>query len=165
MMDATSDVAVARSPSSLRAALYLRVSTGRQAESDLSIPDQRRQAEAYCRLKGWLVVAADRVASFVEGVGASVTPDTLRRFVQAARRKLQNADGTFRRDYLRALTQRVDVVEGRNIRIRGSKSQLLQALTATAGAETAAIGVRSFIPEWRPLRDSNPCYRRERAVS
>jgi DNA invertase Pin-like site-specific DNA recombinase len=26
-----------------RAALYLRVSTGRQAEQDLSIPDQRRQ--------------------------------------------------------------------------------------------------------------------------
>ena len=36
-----------------RAALYLRVSTGRQAESDLSIPDQRRQLSAYCELKGW----------------------------------------------------------------------------------------------------------------
>jgi site-specific DNA recombinase len=36
-----------------RAALYLRVSTGRQAESDLSIPDQRRQLEAYCAGKGW----------------------------------------------------------------------------------------------------------------
>lgn len=32
-----------------RAALYLRVSTGRQAKHDLSIPDQRRQLEAYCR--------------------------------------------------------------------------------------------------------------------
>lgn len=30
-----------------RAALYLRVSTGRQADSDLSIPDQRRQIEAF----------------------------------------------------------------------------------------------------------------------
>ena len=29
----------------VRAALYLRVSTGRQAENDLSIPDQRRQAQ------------------------------------------------------------------------------------------------------------------------
>ena len=29
-----------------RAALYLRVSTGRQADNDLSIPDQRRQAES-----------------------------------------------------------------------------------------------------------------------
>ncbi|VFU10937.1 Resolvase domain protein [Methylocella tundrae] len=36
-----------------RAALYLRVSTGRQAEADLSIPDQRRQALAYCASRGW----------------------------------------------------------------------------------------------------------------
>ena len=34
----------------VRAALYLRVSTGRQADNDLSIPDQRRQAKAIARL-------------------------------------------------------------------------------------------------------------------
>jgi DNA invertase Pin-like site-specific DNA recombinase len=44
-----------------KAALYLRVSTGRQAESDLSIPDQRRQITAYCVAKGW-----DVAAEFVE---------------------------------------------------------------------------------------------------
>jgi len=38
----------------LRAALYFRVSTGRQAESDLSIPDQRRQALAYCDARDWM---------------------------------------------------------------------------------------------------------------
>lgn len=32
----------------LRAAHYLRVSTVRQAEHDVSIPDQRRQGEAWC---------------------------------------------------------------------------------------------------------------------
>ncbi len=36
-------------------ALYLRVSTGRQAESDLSIPDQGRQLRAYCEAKSWPV--------------------------------------------------------------------------------------------------------------
>ena len=36
-----------------KAALYLRVLTGRQAESDLSIPDQRRQIIACCEAKGW----------------------------------------------------------------------------------------------------------------
>jgi hypothetical protein len=30
--------------------------------------------------------------------------------------------------------------------------------------ETAA-GVIAFVREWRPVGDSNPCYRRERAVS
>jgi site-specific DNA recombinase len=40
-----------------RAALYLRVSTTRQAEVDLSIPDQRSQTKAYCERQGWQVVA------------------------------------------------------------------------------------------------------------
>jgi len=37
----------------LRAALYLRVSTTRQAEHDVSIPDQKRQCEAYCAARGY----------------------------------------------------------------------------------------------------------------
>jgi site-specific DNA recombinase len=41
----------------IRAALYLRVSTGRQAENDLSIPGQRRQARAYCTSRGWEIAA------------------------------------------------------------------------------------------------------------
>ncbi len=52
-----------------RAALYLRVSTSRQAEKDLSIPDQRRQAKAYCERKGWIVAA-----EYIEP-GASATDD------------------------------------------------------------------------------------------
>jgi site-specific DNA recombinase len=41
----------------IRAALYLRVSTSRQAQNDLSIPDQRRQAKGYCTSHGWEIVA------------------------------------------------------------------------------------------------------------
>lgn len=41
----------------MRAALYLRVSTGRQAEQDLSIPDQKKQTKAWCEARGWEVVA------------------------------------------------------------------------------------------------------------
>src|SRR5258708_11770607 len=52
-----------------RAALYLRVSTTRQAEVDLSIPDQRLQTQAYCERQGWQVVAA-----YVE-TGASAIDD------------------------------------------------------------------------------------------
>ncbi len=40
-----------------RACGYFRVSTGRQADSDLSIPDQRKQAESYCATRGWKLVA------------------------------------------------------------------------------------------------------------
>src|SRR5690606_14302153 len=31
--------------------------TGRQAESDLSIPDQRHQLQAFCKAKGWEITA------------------------------------------------------------------------------------------------------------
>lgn len=52
-----------------RAVFYLRVSTGRQAEQDLSIPDQRRQAQAYCGTRGY-----QAVGEYVEA-GASATDD------------------------------------------------------------------------------------------
>jgi site-specific DNA recombinase len=53
----------------LRAALYLRVSTARQAAHDVSIPDQRKQGEAYCSARGY-----DLVETFVDA-GASATND------------------------------------------------------------------------------------------
>lgn len=52
-----------------RAALYLRVSTGRQAVNDLSIPDQRRQLETHCETKGW-----EATAEYVEP-GNTATDD------------------------------------------------------------------------------------------
>ena len=52
-----------------RVAVYLRVSTSKQAEKDLSIPDQRRQAEAYCNGKGWEIAE-----EYIE-LGASATDD------------------------------------------------------------------------------------------
>ena len=68
----------------VRATLYLRVSTGRQADSDLSIPDQRRQAKAHCASRGW-EIAADYVEP-----GASATDDRrpeFRRMIDAATTK------------------------------------------------------------------------------
>jgi DNA invertase Pin-like site-specific DNA recombinase len=53
----------------LNAFVYLRVSTGRQAETDLSIPDQRRQVEAWCAARGHIIID-----EFVEP-GASATDD------------------------------------------------------------------------------------------
>ena len=53
----------------MRAAIYARVSTARQAETDLSIPDQVAQAEGYCKRHGHAVIT-----SYVEP-GASATDD------------------------------------------------------------------------------------------
>jgi site-specific DNA recombinase len=55
-----------------RACGYFRVSTGRQAEGDLSIPDQRKQVTAFCATR-----AMDLRAEYVEP-GASATDDRTR---------------------------------------------------------------------------------------
>ncbi len=65
----------------LRAALYLRVSTARQAEHDVSIPDQRRQGEAWCVARGY-----ELVETFVDA-GVSATSDRrpeFQRLIEAA---------------------------------------------------------------------------------
>ena len=52
-----------------RAAVYLRVSTGRQAENDVSLPSQRELTTRFCTAQGWCVVE-EYVAP-----GASATDD------------------------------------------------------------------------------------------
>ena len=60
---------VSDSPVPRRVALYLRVSTGRQAANDVSIPSQRDLTRRYCETRGWIVTE-----EFVEP-GASATDD------------------------------------------------------------------------------------------
>ncbi len=63
-------------PDLRRVALYARVSTARQAEADLSIPDQIKQGQEYCERRGWTIVAA-----FVEP-GVSATDDRRPEFLR-----------------------------------------------------------------------------------
>ncbi|MGA0534079.1 recombinase family protein [Hansschlegelia sp. KR7-227] len=65
---------------SLRCCGYYRVSTGRQAESDLSIPDQKKQVTSFCAVKGWSLDC-----EFVEP-GASATDDNRPAFQQMIER-------------------------------------------------------------------------------
>jgi site-specific DNA recombinase len=58
----------------MRAAIYARVSTGKQAQQDLSIPDQIAQCEAWCASKEWKVVK-----SFIDA-GVSAMTDNRPQF-------------------------------------------------------------------------------------
>jgi site-specific DNA recombinase len=64
--------------------------------------------------------------------------------------------GGYRRDQLRALAQRVEVADA-EVRITGSKSELLRTLVAASGGKPGAIGVRSLVLKWRTRHDSNVC--------
>ena len=108
-------------------------------------------------LKSQAQVDAERATIALDAVGAEITPAKLRTFADAARRRLRGLDGGYRRDHLRALAQRVEVADG-EVRIMGSRGNLLRALAAAGGVKPAAGGVPSFVPSWRGGWDSNPRY-------
>jgi site-specific DNA recombinase len=97
---------------------------------------------------------AKRAEDAIERLGPSITPRALKTFARQARRRMRTESGGYRRDHLRALAQRVEV-EAKEVRIMGSKSELLRTLVAASGARTAGFGVTSFVPKWRARRDSN----------
>lgn len=83
----------------------------------------------------------------------AVTPEMLSKFARAARQRIRLEGGGYRRDYPRALAQRVEVDTG-EVKIMGSKSRLLQALVAGSGVNA----VPAWGLKWRRERDSNPRY-------
>jgi len=86
---------------------------------------------------------------------SDITPDILSRFAEAARKRIKTDDGSFRRHHLQALVQRVEV-GAHEIRIKGSKIQLLRELAKSdgnRGVETSGPEVRLFVPKWLPGPD------------
>ena len=90
----------------------------------------------------------------------SITPAKLDRLSVAMRHALKSGPAELRRTYLRMFIGRI-VVSRREVHICGSKTALAKA----AGSDVPPPEVLSFVREWRPVRDSNPCYQRERLVS
>ncbi len=91
----------------------------------------------------------------------TLEPEQLERFGAFMREKITVGETSFRRAYLRAVVEAVEV-DDHVIRIHGSKTSLEQAVVA---GEQIGKGVRGFIRKWRAQRESNPCFRRERATS
>ena len=101
---------------------------------------------------------AERAQAMLESSGQqAVTPAMVRKFARTARERMRLQGGGYRRDHLRALAQRVEVAD-KEVRIMGSKSDLLRTLAAASGAKPATPGVRSSVLNWRRGWDSNPRY-------
>jgi site-specific DNA recombinase len=99
-------------------------------------------------------VDAERAESAIERLGPSITPQALKTFARQVRKRMRTESGGYRRDHLRALAQRVEV-DAKEVRIMGSKSELLRTLVAASSTKTAGFGVPSFVPKWRARQDSN----------
>jgi site-specific DNA recombinase len=78
----------------------------------------------------------------------TITPAMVGKFARTARERIRIDGGGYRRDHLRALAQRVEVAEG-EVRIMGSKGNLLRTLAAASGVKSAASGVPSSVLSWR----------------
>jgi site-specific DNA recombinase len=67
-------------------------------------------------------------------------------FARMARRRIRLEGGGYRRDHLRALAQRIEV-DAKEVRIMGSKSELLRTLVAASSAKTAGFWRAQFCTE------------------
>ena len=109
--------------------------------------------------------AAEAVRQFVDrpvGGPAVITPARVQRLAAVLRDCLRTGDMGLRKSYLRMFLDQVVVVAA-EIRLRGPTAAL--AAAANSGELSPAGMVPSFVRKWRPVGESNPRYRRERAVS
>jgi site-specific DNA recombinase len=88
-----------------------------------------------------------------ERMPAEIGPDVIERFGHRLRENVMRGEIPFRKAWLQAIIDRVEV--GADvIRIVGDKGSLDAALAGAGG--TAAPGVRSSVRRWRALRDGAP---------
>ncbi len=132
--------------------LYEAIENGLLAPSDASLKDRVTELTS---IRDQARADAERITSSVERLAPTITADALKTFACAARRKLRDRSCGYRRDHLRALTQRVEVISKTEARIIGSRTELLRTLTSNSGVEAAAVGVLGFKPKWRARNDSN----------
>src|SRR5690606_12169528 len=106
-------------------------------------------------LRDQVAADAERTQLALDSSGnQGVTPDMLKGFARKARERIRLDGGGYRRDHLRALAQRVEVADD-EVRIMGSKSELLRTLIAASSGKSAAFGVQSSVLKWRTRQDSN----------
>jgi site-specific DNA recombinase len=80
-----------------------------------------------------------------------ISPALIEQFGCTMRERLASGDNAFRKTYISAIVDRVEVDDSQ-VRIMGRKEVLEQAVGATVAA---GPGVRSFVPKWRTRQDSN----------
>ena len=90
-----------------------------------------------------------------------VSQEAVEKFGALMRGRLLEGETPARKAWIGAIIDRIEVDQG-TIRIMGRKDVLEQAV-ANGGQITP--GVRTCVPKWRPLGESNSCFSRERAAS
>ncbi len=126
--------------------------------AELDDPALKERVTSLKAIRDQAQIDAERATAMLESSGQqAVTPQMVQKFAGTARERIRIEGGGYRRDHLRALAQRVEVAD-HQVRIMGSKSNLLRTLAAASGAKSATGGVPSSVLKWRRGWDSNPRY-------
>ena len=123
--------------------------------ADLDAPGLKERIAGLKAIREQASADAERAQAALDHDGnQAVSPDMVKTFARVARERIRLDSGGYRRDHLRALTQRVEVAD-KEVRIMGSKSELLRTLVAASGGKPGVAGVQSSVLKWRALLDSN----------
>ena len=129
-----------------------------------SVADSGKRTSAFLVASRWFTelkairdqarADTERAEGAIDRLGPTITTQSIKSFARTARKRMRTESGGYRRDYLRALAQRVEV-DAQELRVMGSRSELLRTLVAASSARTAGFGVPSSVPKWRTRHDSN----------
>jgi hypothetical protein len=126
--------------------------------ADLDDPDLKDRIASLKAIRDQSRFDADRASAMLESAGHKTnTAPMLAKFAQTGRQRMRLPGDGYRRDHLRALAQRVEVNNG-EVRMMGSKSDLLRTLATAGGSGTPPGAVPSFVPKWRAARDEDANY-------
>ncbi len=117
--------------------------------ADLDDPALKERIAGLKAIRDQAKADAERAQGMLESAGQqAITPQMVRQFAKTARDRIRIDGGGYRREHLRALAQRVEVAEG-EVRIMGSKGDLLRTLASASGVRPATPGVPSSVLKWR----------------
>jgi site-specific DNA recombinase len=131
--------------------LYDAIENGVTDLSNLMLKDRIAELKA---IRDQARADTERAEGAINRQGPTITTQSIKAFARTARKRMRIESGGYRRHYLRALAQRVEV-DAQELRITGSKSEQQRTLVAASSAKTAGFGVPSSVPKWRARHDSN----------
>ncbi|AMG74216.1 recombinase family protein [Sphingopyxis granuli] len=123
--------------------------------ADLNDENLKERMTSLKAIRDQAKAEAERLQATLDSSGnQTITVDMLDSLSSAARAGLRLEEGGYRREHLRALAQRVEVADD-EVRIMGSKAELLRTLVAASSGKSAAFGVSGSVLKWRTRNDSN----------
>ena len=86
-----------------------------------------------------------------------MSPETVEKFGTLMRERILDSDTPARKSWIGAIIDRIEVDQD-TVRLFGRKDVLEHAVTS--GGQLPQ-GVRTYVPKWRSLRESNPSFQIE----